>query len=40
MLVLLMVKQRSRLTELKHSAELEIEDIKKKSPGDFVNFLM
>lgn len=32
--VLLLVKQRGRVTELKKSAELEIEDIKKNSPGE------
>lgn len=31
-IVMLLVKQRSRLNELKHSAELEIKDIKKNSP--------
>ena len=38
--VMLLVKQRSRLNELKHSAEMEIEDIKKNSPGEFCNFWM
>jgi hypothetical protein len=33
--VLLLVKQRVRVTDLKKSAELEIEDIKKNSPGEF-----
>ena len=33
--VLLLVKQRVRVTDLKKSAELEIENIKKNSPGEF-----
>ena len=39
--VMLLVKQRSRLNELKHSAEMEIEDIKKNSPGElqFLNVI-
>lgn len=35
--VLLLVKQRRRLIELKKSAELELEEIKKNSPGVFLH---